>query len=208
MGQNDTVPTKERILTVAIDLFSAKGYKEVTMREIAGAVGIKASSLYKHYECKEDILKSIFDLFMSKLAETEYPERELKQYVLSVSPETYLSESFALFRAVMWNDTVIKIARIITLEQRRDKTIREFFTQQFVQKPTQALQLALDIMIENGSIAPANTRVLAEEYSAYILYLYFEQNFLQDTPNLELIEAKMKQHNDFFALTVLKGKEK
>ncbi|MBQ0088352.1 MAG: TetR/AcrR family transcriptional regulator, partial [Prevotellaceae bacterium] len=36
----------ERVTT----LFSEKGYSDVSVGEIAGAVGIKAPSLYKHYK--------------------------------------------------------------------------------------------------------------------------------------------------------------
>ena len=41
--------TKERILEEALSLFSKKGFKAVTVEEIAQKVGIKAPSLYKHY---------------------------------------------------------------------------------------------------------------------------------------------------------------
>lgn len=40
--------TKERILKESLTLFSEKGYSDVSVGEIAGAVGIKAPSLYKH----------------------------------------------------------------------------------------------------------------------------------------------------------------
>ncbi len=47
------IPTKERILTEALTLFSVKGYEPVTVAAIAEAVGIKAPSLYKHYKSNE-----------------------------------------------------------------------------------------------------------------------------------------------------------
>lgn len=41
--------TKQRILSEALKLFASKGYEAVSVAQIAGAVGIKAPSLYKHY---------------------------------------------------------------------------------------------------------------------------------------------------------------
>lgn len=41
--------TKERILQESLTLFSIRGYEAVSMREIGRSVGIKESSIYKHY---------------------------------------------------------------------------------------------------------------------------------------------------------------
>ena len=52
--------TKKKILDVALDLFSKKGYGNVYVGQIAEGVGIKAPSLYKHYKSKQDIFEAIF----------------------------------------------------------------------------------------------------------------------------------------------------
>ena len=53
--------TKKRILDVALDLFSQKGYGNVYVGDIAKGVGIKAPSLYKHYKSKQDIFNAILE---------------------------------------------------------------------------------------------------------------------------------------------------
>lgn len=50
---------KQEITRVASKLFKEKGYSAVTMRDLASAVGVKASSLYNHISSKQDILQSI-----------------------------------------------------------------------------------------------------------------------------------------------------
>lgn len=207
MEKNQDLTTKEKILYATIDLFADKGYGNVSVREIAKKVGIKASSLYKHYESKEALLESIFIFFKQKMKETDFPIQDLRQYLKSITPEEYLNESFSLFKQVMWTSVTMKIAKIITLEQQRNQTVRQFFMEELINKPNQMLQYVLDLMMENGSIDKMDTRVLAEEYNSYILYLYFEQNFLKESPDLEEIERKMKQHNDFYSHYVLKKKE-
>ena len=207
MNKGQERSTKEKIMLASIDLFAEKGYKEISVREIAKAVGIKASSLYKHYENKEDILESIFAMFQEKMGQTAFPQEELKGYVNSVSPETYFYESFELFKKIMWAPVFVKIARIITIEHRRSQSVRKFFLEELIEKPAQMLRDVLDIMTENGSIGRVDTRVAAEEYTSYIVYLFFEQNFLKESLSLEEIERKMAQHNDFFVHTILKKKE-
>ena len=49
--------TKRRIMDAALELFAAHGYDAVSVEQIAGAVGIKAPSLYNHFVSK----RAIFD---------------------------------------------------------------------------------------------------------------------------------------------------
>lgn len=50
---------KEEIYRVAAQLFSDKGYHATSMRDIAGALSLKAGSLYSHIEGKEELLWGI-----------------------------------------------------------------------------------------------------------------------------------------------------
>ena len=53
--------TREEILNESLDLFAKKGYYGTSMREIAKAVGIKGSSIYNHFNGKEDIFGQLFN---------------------------------------------------------------------------------------------------------------------------------------------------
>lgn len=48
--------TRERILDVALDLFTERGYDKTSLREIADELGFTKAALYYHFERKEDIL--------------------------------------------------------------------------------------------------------------------------------------------------------
>ncbi|WP_424359154.1 TetR/AcrR family transcriptional regulator [Methanocella sp. MCL-LM] len=63
--------TKEKIFDAAVDLFAERGYEGVSIRDIAGAVGIKESSVYKHYASKDAILDSVFEYLKARL----YPQQ-------------------------------------------------------------------------------------------------------------------------------------
>lgn len=53
--------TRERILLEAARLFRHHGYVATTLREVADASGIKAGSIYYHFESKEQILGEVLD---------------------------------------------------------------------------------------------------------------------------------------------------
>ncbi len=53
--------TRERILLEAARLFRHHGYLGTTLREVADAAGIKAGSIYYHFDSKERILGEVMD---------------------------------------------------------------------------------------------------------------------------------------------------
>lgn len=62
--------TRERILLEAARLFRHHGYSATTLREVADASGIKAGSIYYHFESKEQILGEVLDKGIQIVAET------------------------------------------------------------------------------------------------------------------------------------------
>jgi len=48
--------TRERILDVALELFTEQGYEKTSLRDIAEQLGITKAALYYHFERKQDIL--------------------------------------------------------------------------------------------------------------------------------------------------------
>ena len=66
--------TKEKILQAARKEFIKKGFREASMRNIASAVGISATALYRHYSCKEEIFEAVVSPAVrawEKFADTE-----------------------------------------------------------------------------------------------------------------------------------------
>ena len=53
--------TKERILTAALEMFSQNGYAGTNIRELTASLGLVKSSLYRHFESKEEIWNTLLD---------------------------------------------------------------------------------------------------------------------------------------------------
>jgi AcrR family transcriptional regulator len=51
--------TRERILDIALDLFTEKGYDNTSLREIAQRLGFSKAALYYHFASKEEILMAL-----------------------------------------------------------------------------------------------------------------------------------------------------
>jgi AcrR family transcriptional regulator len=61
MSEPITSDAKERVLNVAEQLFSERGYKSVTLRDIATALQIKHASLYHHVSSKEALFIEVME---------------------------------------------------------------------------------------------------------------------------------------------------
>ena len=57
--QRSRADGRQRILDAAAELFLRQGYAETSLRHIAAAAGMKAGSLYYHFDSKDDLLSAI-----------------------------------------------------------------------------------------------------------------------------------------------------
>ena len=100
MHNNEIESTKWKILIASIRLFSQHGYNEVSMRNIAEAVGIKVPSIYSHFESKQAILDAIYEYYdeqwnaakpdideLLRMAENDPPEEVLMKMLFDWKPE-------------------------------------------------------------------------------------------------------------------------
>jgi len=54
-----TPDTRQRILDVALDLFTEQGFDGTSLRQIAERLGVTKAALYYHFESKDDILMAL-----------------------------------------------------------------------------------------------------------------------------------------------------
>lgn len=80
----DRKETRERLLDVALELFSEKGYAETSLREIAAELGVSKAALYYHFESKADILMALHmrmhEIGQRALAEIQGHERDVRRW--------------------------------------------------------------------------------------------------------------------------------
>lgn len=61
--------SRQGILDAAARLFRARGYSEVSLRHIAAEAGMKAGSVYYHFESKEAIVLAVLNIGISAVHE-------------------------------------------------------------------------------------------------------------------------------------------
>ena len=116
--------TKDRILSVALELFAREGYDGVGMQRIAQAAGIKAPSIYKHYKGK----RGIFDAILRRMEQLDAEAAEACSLPVEApgrNPEAYARATatdlvaFARRQFRFWTENPFASAfrRMVTVEQ-------------------------------------------------------------------------------------------
>ena len=87
MAEESLTGTKELIFDTAIEMIATVGFENMSMRDLASAVGIKTSSLYSHFAGKQEILDSIYDYFCEHYLDNRLPAEESRRVFKTGSRE-------------------------------------------------------------------------------------------------------------------------
>ena len=157
-------PTREKIFDAAIDLFSRQGYDGVSVRQIAGAVGLTESAVYRHYPSKEAILDAIF-AYVERSVYTPLPiEREVLERPGVSIFRGLLAD---LPRVIMADPSVVKIMRIMFAEMHRNAKFRDYYQKELVERADDYMESFFHTCIERGALRPCDGRALAQVFNAF-----------------------------------------
>jgi len=124
--------TKEKILQTALKLFNRDGLSKVTLRVIAGEMGISQGNLNYHYKKREQIIEALYEQLVTTIDHALSAEKEKKMTLASLLRiTTIIMDSFYQYRfffldfvQIMRSHERIKLHYLKLSEQRR----REFMT--------------------------------------------------------------------------------
>ena len=164
--------TKERIIEVAIDFFSEKGFNEVSIREITRAVGIKESSLYNHFASKQQILDEILAHLKRQFDAMTLPEEEAAKLLAVLSPEEFMQISMQNFNMYFGNPKLLKILRILSIERFKNSKANEMYNQRLIDEPLRYQAKVFEAMMDRGLMRRMDPMLLAREFYSPILLIY------------------------------------
>jgi hypothetical protein len=165
--------TKEKIFDAAVDLFAERGYDGVSIRDIAAAVGIKESSIYKHYASKDEIMEKIVEYPIARIGLVGPQGVEDEELIVSMGLEGFMAISGRIFTNWMDDPYMEKIWRIICIELYHNEKIKEFYSK-FVVAASSFWESNFTIMMKHKLIKPSDPKVLAMEYLSFYTYSYMD----------------------------------
>lgn len=197
--------TREKIMDVALHMFSERGYEAVSIRDICGEVGIKESTLYYHFKNKKDILDSLVAKFRAHIdgllghvdeisakpegkakaasgktkTSTSYTDDPGLQMVDSYMMDSYLFDPFCNL-----------MLRLMMIEQFHNEEIRALYEKTMFTDPYE-IQLSVFRKLSTAGVFPeAQVEMIVKEYHAYMTMLTYKYLL-----NGELTEARKKAYH-------------
>lgn len=193
--------TKERIIEASLTLFSMKGYKGTSVKDIANAVGIKDSSIYKHFQNKQDILNQIVAEMLTKMEDLSLQIGLPKEHDFSAAAAYYglltteglIELSRQIFLFYLKNPFVARFRRLATIEQYQNHEIYQIYHDIFMSDSITYQTALFREMINQGLFISMNPEVMAINFYTPIFFLlnkYDQEPELEDEA-LRILERQM-----------------
>ena len=158
--------TKERILAAALDMFSQNGYAGTNIRELTASLGLVKSSMYKHFESKEEIWNSLLDEMIAYYDERFGSPEHLPPVPDSLDDLVTMTMRLAAF--TIHDEKIIKTRKLLTIEQFRDERARDLATKHFLTGLRDMFTQIFKSMMEKGILRQDDPAMLALAYTAPI----------------------------------------
>ena len=180
--------TKEKILNKALTLFSSKGFEAVSVKEIAADVGIKDSSLYKHFKSKQEIFDTILEecchrssSYFEKYGISEDLDEDTLSKLKRLSNEDFIEIALGLFEQFLFDDYIIEFRKILTIEQYNCSKMSELFQMIFMYSIMNYLKQMFQMFIDDGIFIEEDVNFLADEFYAPVFMMYYQLDTNQNS---------------------------
>lgn len=156
--------TKWQIFCCSIHYFAEYDYSSMSMRHLAGEVGIRASSIYNHFASKEDILLTMYEYMRHFMNIFEPNLDDLLADVDSLPPRAVFNKTFYRYPPPM-QQLMSKMILICSKLMRSDSRADEILTRFLIGNTKHYCEALLKKMVACNRIKPLNINAFAELYT-------------------------------------------
>ncbi|MBQ8136024.1 MAG: TetR/AcrR family transcriptional regulator, partial [Clostridia bacterium] len=158
--------TKERILLAALEMFSQNGYAGTNIRELAAALDMGKSSLYRHFESKEEIWNHLLDKMIAYYGERFGSAEHLPPVPDSLDGLVEMTMRMVDFTA--HDEKIVMTRKVLAIEQFRDERAKALASKHFLTGLTQMFAPVFQGMMDKGLLRKDDPEMLAFTYTAPI----------------------------------------
>jgi len=186
----------------ALALFSINGFEGVSVKQIANAVGIKDSSLYKHFKSKQDIFDTLLEETNRKFEETvsfyKLPQGEIEKVAKEYGRNdlTWLKKACeAIFLFFLKDPQASKFRKMLMIEQYKNQHAAETFRSWFADAAMEFQTALFAEMMKQGYFRKAPPETIAMQFYApfYLLLCLYDTMPGKEDEALSLLMAHVEQ---------------
>ncbi len=171
---SDDSSTRDRILDIAIDLFTAQGYDKTSMRQISERLGYSKAAIYYHFASKEGILRALHMRL-----------HDFGREALSAISEADASPGAWAALLDQLIDQMLENRALFILHERNQAAVEELHREQH-DAAHEDLQARFREMLANPGIALESRVRMACAFGAVMGVLVLAGNVFSDVPSDDL----------------------
>ena len=189
--------TKEKILKTSLKLFSEKGYKATTVRDIAGTMGVKQSALYNHFKNKDEILETLISNLTSSAIVTLFDNKDIQEP--QKQGKALLANIGTTFKLLSFDRQNEALYKLLMQEIFRNERIREIYNEHFYQENVKKLSGFFFGMMQEELIRSSDPLLLANEFFSPLFFYQMQVTLLKlDGKSTSSVVSMFEKHIDMF----------
>lgn len=207
--QKTTQNTRDALLDAALERFSRTGFGGTSIRDLATAVGIRESSVYKHFTSKQAIFDALIERADERLvaATVQYgavasdTEAAAEAY-RGTGEEELCKIAHARFDFVTGDPQFTQLRRLMNIEQYRDAGVAERFREYLIGRPLAFQTEIFRKLIKTGQFRDG----LDPEQIALAFFgpIYLLMQYADGNEDEQRIRELLTRHIRHFRVTHLK----
>ena len=195
--------TKERIIEVSLELFAQRGFSGVSVRDIAKAVGVRESALYKHFKNKQDILDKIMVQMQDRIHEA-YVRQQVPETINQDIAEGYRKLSVRQLQSITWqlfclftkDPMVSNYRKLLMREMLVSRHIADLYCESFIVGAVRKQGETFLALTEDGLFRKEEAGIVALQFYGPIFMLF--QQYDCHPEQEEEIKRMLEMHVEAF----------
>jgi len=182
LEEGESLPTREKIIHAALEVFADKGLHGATVVEIAKVAGITGGALYRYFDSKEEIFQAVVDDHTSTIQALDM----VRELIPELEPKTalkFIARGMFLFVYSDWD-----FIRMVIGESVKNPDAASPFLDKVLNPSRDFVRECVELWKEKGLLKEEVDPVLATSaFLGMLGYLLVEKDIFK-YPELEGVE--------------------
>jgi AcrR family transcriptional regulator len=198
---------RKQILGTAIKLFSKKGFRGTTTKEIARDAGISEAMVFRHFATKDELYTAILDHEACGEGEPLLPweEDSVEKQAIAEKDDYQVFYNFAL-KAIEHHDNEVDFMRLLLYSKLENHELSEMFFKRFITPLYEFLGSYIRQRQTDGVFREIDPRMVVRSFLGMIIH-HSLNNILWDK-NRQIIDISNEEAAKYFTEILLNGIKK
>ena len=193
-----------QILQTAVQLFSQRGFKGTTTKEIALAAGVSEAMVFKHFATKDDLYTAILDTKGCQDGVHKFPWEGNEELLAAIERKDDLAVFYNIaFDAMKKHHSDVGFLRLIFYSALEEHQLAERFFREFIERVYEFIGGYIEQRQKDGAFRKMNARIAVRALLGMLIH-HSLNNILWDK-NRKILDISNEEAAKNFAEILLGG---